>query len=191
MLFTKLSPVCVFSTVVASSFTWSSKKSLEILEKKGFFFVFSCIFKSVEIKDLKTFYTYFGDIFLKKLVVVENRSCPNFFAWMDFTYTEYSDHFFALITFSSLIMFKGSNHLEVVVVEDKKKSRICSLWEAFLIIYIFSNWSTRRLVLPFRTSRSVLYLSRPCLTFSLWILSMVVSPVSSRVWDSSSLRERS
>jgi len=66
MLFTKLSPVCVFSTV-ASSFTWSSKKSLEIL-KKRIFFVFSCIFKSVEIKDLKTFYTYFGDtFFLKKI----------------------------------------------------------------------------------------------------------------------------
>ena len=57
--------------------------------------------------------------------------------------------------------------------------------------YIFSNWSTRRLVLPFRTSRKVLYLSRPCLTFSLWILSMVVSPDSTVVWDSSSLSERS
>ena len=41
------------------------KKSWDFEKKKKIFFVFSCIFKSVEIKDLKTFYTYFGDIFLK------------------------------------------------------------------------------------------------------------------------------
>ena len=45
--------------------------------------------------------------------------------------------------------------------------------------YMFSNWSTRRLVLPLRISRSVLYLSRPCLTFSLCNLSIAVSFVSS------------
>lgn len=47
---------------------------------------------------------------------------------------------------------------------------------------MFSNWSTRRLVLPLRISRRVLYLSLPWRTFSLWILSMAVSLVSSRDW---------
>ena len=45
--------------------------------------------------------------------------------------------------------------------------------------YMFSNWSTLLLVLPFLTSLRVLYLSLPCFTFSLWIRSIVVSPVSS------------
>ena len=40
---------------------------------------------------------------------------------------------------------------------------------------MFSNWSTLLFVLPFLTSRRVLYLSLPCFTFSLWILSIVVS----------------
>lgn len=42
-------------------------------------------------------------------------------------------------------------------------------------VYKFSNWSTRRFVLPLRISLKVLYLSRPCRTFSLWILSIDVS----------------
>ena len=50
----------------------------------------------------------------------------------------------------------------------------------YVCIYMFSNWSTRRFVLPFRISRSVLYLSRPWRTFSRWILSLTVSIVSSR-----------
>lgn len=54
--------------------------------------------------------------------------------------------------------------------------------------HMFSNWSTRRLVLPLRISRRVLYLSRPCFTFSLWSLSMAVSLVSSFVTAKSFLR---
>ena len=38
--------------------------------------------------------------------------------------------------------------------------------KTFKLIYIFSNWSTRRFVLPLRISLNVLYLSLPCLTFS-------------------------
>lgn len=56
---------------------------------------------------------------------------------MDFTYTEYSDHFFALITFSSLIMFKGSNHLEVVVVEEEEKQNLQSLGSFLDNLHIF------------------------------------------------------
>lgn len=54
--------------------------------------------------------------------------------------------------------------------------------------YMFSNWSTRRLVLPLRISRRVLYLSRPWRTFSRWILSLAVSMVSSRERARSCLR---
>ena len=43
------------------------------------------------------------------------------------------------------------------------------------LAYMFSNWSTLLFVLPFLTSLKVLYLSLPCFTFSLWILSIVVS----------------
>ena len=60
---------------------------------------------------------------------------------------------------------------------------------SFRVFYIFSNWSTLLLVFPFLTSLKVLYLSLPCLTFSLWILSMVVSPVSSLVWARSSFSD--
>ena len=49
-------------------------------------------------------------------------------------------------------------------------------------LYIFSNWSTLLLVLPFLTSLRVLYLSLPCFTFSLWILSMVVSAWKYHKW---------
>ena len=68
--------------------------------------------------------------------------------------------------------------------------RIFRLFELFRF-YMFSNWSTRRFVFPLRTSLRVLYLSRPCLTFSLWIRSMVVSPASSLVLDNSSLSDLS
>jgi len=59
---------------------------------------------------------------------------------------------------------------------------------ALSTVYIFSNWSTRRLVLPLRISRKVLYLSRPWRTFSLWILSIAVSFDSSRDWAKSCFR---
>lgn len=55
-------------------------------------------------------------------------------------------------------------------------------WLSSHAIHMFSNWSTRRFVLPLRISRNVLYLSRPWRTFSRWILSLTVSLVSSRVW---------
>jgi len=58
-----------------------------------------------------------------------------------------------------------------------------------LVNYMFSNWSTLRLVLPFLTSLKVLYLSLPCRTFSLWMRSIVVSPVSSLVWAKSSFND--
>ena len=58
-------------------------------------------------------------------------------------------------------------------------SKVCRHNTGTAIFYMFSNWSTLLLVLPFLTSLRVLYLSRPCFTFSLWIRSIVVSPVSS------------
>lgn len=48
-----------------------------------------------------------------------------------------------------------------------------------------SNSSMRCLVLPWRIWRSVLYLSRPCLMFSLWMMSLWVLLFSSLAWDSS------
>lgn len=55
-------------------------------------------------------------------------------------------------------------------------------------VYMFSNWSTRRFVLPLRISRRVLYLSRPCRTFSWWSMSLRVSLASSFIRESSLLR---
>lgn len=51
--------------------------------------------------------------------------------------------------------------------------------------HMASNSSMRCLVLPWRIWRSVLYLSRPCLMFSLWMMSLWVLLFSSLAWDSS------
>ena len=137
--------------------------------------------------EKKKFHDSFSRLFLASMKIgsiVENRSCKkgNFDGWISLI------HIFSQITCSLEILNhsnKGSSiFLSIIIIDlvDTQRfiRRFCSLWKR-RIIYIFSNWSTLRLVLPFRTSRNVLYLSRPCLTFSLWILSMVVSPVSSRV----------
>ncbi len=95
-------------------------------------------------------------------------------------------------TLSQSLFLSSSNSsgkvLQVFVVvvvfrfdEGKRRRRRCWYKKAEMVFYMFSNWSTRRLVLPLRISRSVLYLSRPCLTFSLCSLSIAVSFVSSLV----------
>lgn len=139
--------------------------------------------------EKNNFTTHFRDFFLASMKIgsiVENRSCKkgNFDGWISLI------HIFSSQITCSLEILNHSNKgsssifLSIIIIDlvDTQRfiRRFCSLWKR-RIIYIFSNWSTLRLVLPFRTSRNVLYLSRPCLTFSLWILSMVVSPVSSRV----------
>lgn len=55
-------------------------------------------------------------------------------------------------------------------------------------LYMASNSSIRCLVLPCLICRSVLYLSRPCRMFSLWMMSLWVLLFSSRAWDNSLLR---
>lgn len=54
--------------------------------------------------------------------------------------------------------------------------------------HMASNSSMRCFVLPCRICRSVLYLSRPCRMFSLWMMSLCVLLFSSLAWDSSLLR---
>lgn len=73
----------------------------------------------------------------------------------------------------------GDDMVQVLGPEDNTRD-IGAARAARRGAYMFSNWSTRRLVLPLRISRSVLYLSRPWRTFSRWILSIAVSLVSSR-----------